>query len=100
MIADGDGGSGGAQSQGNVVAAGDGIELVSSSFQGALIANKSVGQHDARSDQGPMVSVYNRVYSGQTGDAHVPDRELRARRRRGVTEPAPAGALLPAVDFG
>jgi hypothetical protein len=60
VIADGDGGGGGAQSQGNVVNAGVGIQLVSSSFQGALIANKSVGGGSATSseDQGPIVSAY------------------------------------------
>ena len=73
IIADGDGGSGVAQSQGNIVAAGYGVDLVTgSSFQGALMANKSIKSEQNATVEGPMISVYNRVESGQTGNLSFP----------------------------
>jgi hypothetical protein len=73
VVADGDGANGGAQSQSNVVESGYGIELVTgSSFQGALLANKSIKTAQTASEQGPMVSVYNQVDAGQSGTLTFP----------------------------
>jgi len=101
IIADGDGGFGGAQSQGNVVGTGIGIQLVSSSFQGALIANKSVGggSTTTSNDQGPIISVYGQVVAGQTGTLTFPSADFAPAGTAGVTQPIPPGTLLPAVDF-
>jgi hypothetical protein len=99
VIADGDGGAGGAQSQGNVVSPGDGIELVSSGFQGALIANENIRTNTTAVDQGPMVSVYNGVYSGQTGTLTFPAVGFAPTGAAGVASGLPAAQLLPPVDF-
>jgi hypothetical protein len=99
VIADGDGADGGAESQGNVVGAGDGIELVSASFQAALIAKKNVRANTTSNDQGPIVSVYNGVISGQTGTLTFPAASFAPSGAAGVASPIPAGALLAPVDF-
>jgi hypothetical protein len=73
IVADGDGANGGAQSQANTVESGYGIELVTgASFQGALIANKSIKTGQTATEQGPMVSVYNQVNAGQSGTLSFP----------------------------
>jgi hypothetical protein len=101
VIADGDGGGGGAQSQGNIVNAGVGIQLVSSSFQGALIANKSVGGGSATSseDQGPIVSAYGQVVAGQSGTMSFPTTGFAPTGTGGVTQPLAPGTLLAPLDF-
>jgi Tfp pilus assembly protein PilX len=73
IVADGDGAGGGGQGQSNTVENGYGIELVTgASFQGALIANKSIKTAQTATEQGPMVSVYNQVNAGQSGTLTFP----------------------------
>ena len=73
IAADGDGVNGGAQSQSNIVESGIGIALVTgASFQGALIANKTIKTEQTAAQHGPMISVYGSVLSGQTGDNTFP----------------------------
>jgi hypothetical protein len=73
IVADGDGGNGGAQSQSNSLSSGYGIGIINtSSFQGALIANKGIMTAQTASEQGPMVSVYNQVNAGQSGTLTFP----------------------------
>jgi hypothetical protein len=94
VVADGDGGGGGAQSQGNIVDAGNGIQLKGSSFQGALIANKNVEVETTSTEQGPMVSVYNWVESGQTGTLTFPAVHFAPSGGGGITQPLPPAQLL------
>jgi hypothetical protein len=73
VVADGDGANGGAQSQSNVVASGEGIEIVNtSSYQGALIANKGILTAQTAAQQGPIISVYNQIDAGQSGTLTFP----------------------------
>ena len=78
----------------------NGIALVSSSFQGALIANKDVIANTTSRHQGSMVSVYNGVVSGQTGTLTFPSPNFAPAGTGGVTQELPAGKLLPPLDFG
>jgi len=100
VIANGDGGAGGAQSQGNVVKPGDGIVMVGGSFQGALLANKSIELVTTPVEQGPMVSVYNSVSSGQTGTLSFPSVNIQPAGAAGVTAPIPLPTLLTPQQFG
>jgi hypothetical protein len=73
IVADGDGANGGAESQSNIVASGIGIALVTgASFQGGLMANKTIKTEQTATQHGPMISVYNQVLSGQTGTNTFP----------------------------
>ena len=94
VVADGDGGGGGAQSQGNIVDPGNGIQLKSSSFQGALIANKNIKVETTSDEQGPMVSVYHWVESGQTGTLTFPAVHFAPSGGGGITQPLPPAQLL------
>jgi Tfp pilus assembly protein PilX len=94
VVADGDGGNGGAQSQGNIVDAGNGIQLKGSSFQGALIANKDIEVETTSDEQGPMISVYNWVVTGQTGVLTFPAVHFAPSGGGGITQPLPPAQLL------
>jgi hypothetical protein len=98
VVADGDGGGGGAQSQGNVVENGHGVQISGtnggSSFQGALIANKDIEVEQKGSVQGPMVSVYHWVTSGQTGLLTFPAVHFAPSGGGGITQPLPTAQLL------
>ena len=73
VVADGDGVNGGAQSQSNIVGSGIGIALVTgASFQGGLMANKTIKAEQTATQHGPIVSVYNEVLSGQAGTDTFP----------------------------
>jgi hypothetical protein len=94
VVAHGDGGGGGAQSQGNIVDAGNGIQLKGSSFQGALIANKDIEVETTSDEQGPMISVYNWVVTGQTGVLTFPAVHFAPSGGGGITQPLPPAQLL------
>jgi hypothetical protein len=94
VIADGDGGNGGAESQGNIVEAGNGVQIKGSSFQGALMANKNIEVETTSEEQGPMISVYNWVESGQTGTLTFPAVHFAPSGGGGITQPLPPGQLL------
>jgi Tfp pilus assembly protein PilX len=55
LVADGDASAGGAASQGGNLAAGDGIKLINSSFQGGLYATKAVHFDATSTFNGPAV---------------------------------------------
>jgi Tfp pilus assembly protein PilX len=94
VVADGDGIFGGAQSQGNVVDSGNGIQIKTSSFQGALIANKSIEVETTSNEQGPMISVYHWVETGQTGELTFPAVHFAPSGGGGITQPLPTAQLL------
>jgi Tfp pilus assembly protein PilX len=99
VVADGDGANGGAQSQSNLVAAGEGITIKSSSFQGALIANKKIHVWTTSSEQGPMISVYNDVEAGQTGTLIFPTIYFPPSGGGGIVSPPPPVTLLSPRNF-
>jgi Tfp pilus assembly protein PilX len=94
VVADGDGGFGGAQSQSNVVDAGNGIQIKGSSYQGALIANKDIEVETTSDEQGPMVSAYHWVTSGQSGVLTFPAVHFAPSGGGGITQPLPTAQLL------
>jgi hypothetical protein len=102
VVADGDGSSGGAQSQANTVESGYGIELVgTSSYQGVLIANKSIKTAQTAAEQGPMISVYRQVDAGQSGTLSFPAITLAPTAATEIaTGTIPTGQLLTPRSFG
>ena len=100
VVADGDGGAGGAQSQGNVVDPGNGIQIKGSSFQGALIAANGIKVETTSNEQGPMVSVYHDVITGQTGTLTFPSVYFAPTGGGGITQPLPTAKLLPPQNYG
>jgi hypothetical protein len=94
IVADGDGVFGGAQSQSNLVGAGNGIQIKGSSYQGALIADKNVEVDTTSNEQGPMVSVYHWVETGQTGVLTFPAVHFAPSGGGGITQPIPTAQLL------
>jgi hypothetical protein len=99
IVADGDGGYDATQGQSNNVIAGQGINLKSSDFQGALIANKDVGVDTTSVMQGPMISVYHTVNAGQTNVLTFPP-ILFAPSGASLLGPPPVPQLLPPRHFG
>jgi hypothetical protein len=99
IIADGDGGYDSTQNQSNNVNAGQGINIKSSDFQGALIANKDIGVDTTSRMQGPMLSVYNTVDAGQSNILTFPP-ILFAPSGESILGPAPLPKLLPPRNFG
>jgi hypothetical protein len=99
IVAAGDGGASGVQSQGNVVPAGAGIDLKGSSFQGALVADKNINVETTSNMQGPMVSVYHRVDSGQTGTLTFPAVHFAPSGGGGITQPLPTAILLSPQNY-
>jgi hypothetical protein len=99
VVADGNGGLDSTQSQSNNVLSGQGINLKSSDFQGALIANKDVNVDTTSKMQGPMVSVYHTVNAGQSNVLTFPP-ILFAPSGETLLGPAPAPKLLPPRQFG
>jgi Tfp pilus assembly protein PilX len=86
IVADGDGAGGVAQSQGGIVPATYGIDLVTgTSYQGALIANKSIQTEQNAVVEGPEISVYNTVQSGQTGTIAFPSFNFAPAAAQSIT---------------
>ena len=100
VVADGDGGYDATQSQGNVVEAGEGIVLRSSSFQGGLIANKKIRTRESTQMQGPMISVYRDVEAGQTNVLTFPPLSFAPSGGDSAIGPPPVAQLLPPRRFG
>jgi hypothetical protein len=99
VVADGDGGYDTTQNQSNNVIAGEGIDLKSSDFQGALIANKDVSVDTTSKMQGPMLSVYHTVNAGQSNVLTFPP-ILFSPSGETLLGPAPVPKLLPPQQFG
>jgi hypothetical protein len=102
VVADGDGVNGGAQNQGGAVGVGFGIALTTtSSFQGALIANKAIQTANTASEQGPMISVYSHVDAGQSGKLTFPAITFAPTAATEIaTGTIPTGRLLLPRSFG
>jgi Tfp pilus assembly protein PilX len=102
VVADGDGGNGGAQGQGGTVGIGFGISIINtSSFQGALIANKAIMTAQTASEQGPMISAYSHVDAGQSGTLTFPAITFAPTAATEIaTGTIPTGQLLVPRSFG
>jgi Tfp pilus assembly protein PilX len=87
------------QGQSNNITCGQGINIKSSDFQGALIANKDVGVDTTSVMQGPMLSVYNTVNAGQSNVLTFPP-ILFSPSGETLLGPPPVPKLLPPQQFG
>ena len=100
IVADGLAGAGSAQGQGSDFDPGDGIHLKSADFQGALIANHSVTTETTARMQGPMISVYDGVFAGQSNDLIFPPILFAPSGGGGIISDPPKPALLAPQNFG
>jgi hypothetical protein len=100
IVADGAAGGGGAQGQGSDFNAGDGIELKGADFQGGLIANKNIRNETTSRMQGPMISVYNGVWAGESNDLIFPPVNFAPSGGGGIISDPPKPALLAPQNFG
>jgi hypothetical protein len=101
IVADGLNGAGNAQGQGSDFDPGDGIHLKSSGFQGALIANHSVTTDTTTQMQGPMISVYDGVFAGQSNDLIFPPINFAPSGGDTIITPdLPKPLLLAPQNFG
>jgi hypothetical protein len=99
IVADGLNGAGSAQGQGSDFDPGDGIHLKSADFQGALIANHSVNAETTTKMQGPMISVYDGVYAGQSNDLIFPPILFAPSGGGGIISDPPKPQLLAPQNF-
>jgi hypothetical protein len=101
VVADGDAVNGGAQSQSGVTS-GFGIGLINtSSYQGALIANKAITTGQTAQEEGPMISVYSHVDAGQSGTLTFPAINFAPTAATEIaTGTIPTGQLLIPRSFG
>jgi hypothetical protein len=98
IVAYGDGGGCCGHSQ---VASGAGIDIKKGTFQGALIANKSIDASvTGTSVIGPMIAVNGAVSAGQGSGASYPPISFAATGTGGITSPPPPGALLTPRNYG
>jgi Tfp pilus assembly protein PilX len=101
IVADGAAGAGNAQGQGSDFNTGEGIELKSAGFQGALIANHSVRAETTSKMQGPMISVYDGVFAGQSNDLIFPPILFAPSGGDGIITPdLPKPQLLAPQNYG
>jgi hypothetical protein len=101
IVADGAAGAGNAQGQGSDFNPGEGIELKSAGFQGALIANHSVRTETTSKMQGPMISVYDGVFAGQSNDLIFPPILFAPSGGDGIITPdLPKPQLLAPQNYG
>ncbi|MDP9225407.1 MAG: hypothetical protein M3P18_16495 [Actinomycetota bacterium] len=100
IVADGDGAYDSTQSQLNNVNAAQGINLKSSDFQGGLIANRDISVDTTSRMQGPMLSVYNNVFAGQTNVLTFPPITFSPSGGPDSIGPPPLAQLLPPQQFG
>jgi hypothetical protein len=100
IVADGLTGAGAAQGQGSDFDPGDGIHLKSADFQGALIANHSVTTETTAKMQGPMISVYDGVFAGQSNDLIFPPILFAPSGGGGIISDPPKPQLLSPQNYG
>jgi hypothetical protein len=100
IVADGLAGAGNAQGQGSDFDPGDGIHLKSADFQGALIANHSVNTETTAKMQGPMISVYDGVFAGQSNDLIFPPVLFAPSGGGGIISDPPKPQLLSPQNYG
>jgi hypothetical protein len=99
IVSDGAAGGAGAQGQGSDFNTGEGIELKSADFQGGLIANKGITAETTSKMQGPMVSVYDRVWAGQSNDLIFPPINFAPSGAGGIISEPPKFNLLTPRNF-
>jgi hypothetical protein len=63
------------------------------------VANKRIDIGQSTKEQGPMISVYSAVNSGQTGTMSFPSVDFAPSGGAGLIQPMAPGFLLPALDF-
>ncbi len=100
IVADGLDGAGSAQGQGSDFDPGDGIHLRSSEFQGALIANHTITTDTTSQMQGPMISVYDGVFAGQSNDLIFPPISFAPSGGGGIISDPPKPQLLSPRNYG
>jgi hypothetical protein len=100
IVADGLNGAGSAQGQGSDFDPGDGIHVKSADFQGALIANHSVTTDTTSKMQGPMISVYDAVFAGQSNDLIFPPVLFAPSGGGGIISDPPKPQLLSPQNYG
>ena len=82
---------------------GEGIELKGADFQGALIANHTIRTKlllDAAAMQGPMISVYDGVWAGQSNDIIFPPILFAPSGGGGIISDPPKPQLLSPRYYG
>ena len=99
IVADGLEGAGSAQGQGSDFDPGDGIHLKSADFQGALIANHAVKTETTAKMQGPMISVYDGVFAGQSNDLIFPPLLFAPSGGGGIISDPPKPQLLSPRNY-
>ena len=100
IVADGLSGAGSAQGQGSDFDPGDGIHLKSADFQGALIANHAIRNETTSRMQGPMISVYDGVFAGQSNDLIFPPILFAPSGGGGIISDPPKPQLLSPRNYG
>jgi len=106
IVADGAAGAGNAQGQGSDFNTGEGIELKSAGFQGALIANHAVRTETTATMQGPMISVnqpagpHDGVFAGQSNDLIFPPILFAPSGGGGIISDPPKPQLLAPRYYG
>jgi hypothetical protein len=100
IVAYGAAGAGSAQGQGSDFNSGEGIELKSAGFQGALIANHAIRTETTTLMQGPMISVYDGVYAGQSNDLIFPPVLFAPSGGGGIISDPPKPQLLAPQNYG
>jgi hypothetical protein len=100
IVADGAAGAGNAQGQGSDFNPGESIELKSAGFQGALIANHAIRNETTTKMQGPMISVYDGVFAGQSNDIIFPPILFAPSGGDGIITDPPKPQLLPPQNYG
>jgi hypothetical protein len=99
IVADGAAGGCCAQGQGSDFNTGEGIEIKNANFQGALIANNAVRAETTSKVQGPMISVYNAVFAGESNDIIFPPILFAPSGGGGIINDPPKPQLLPPQNF-
>jgi hypothetical protein len=99
IVADGAAGAGNAQGQGSDFNTGEAMELKSAGFQGALIANHSIRNETTTQMQGPMISVYDGVFAGQSNDLIFPPVLFAPSGGGGIISDPPKPQLLAPQNF-
>lgn len=65
-----------------------------------LIANKGINIETTSKMQGPMISVYNSVSAGQSGNLSFPAISLAPSGGGGIISDPPLPQLLSPLNFG
>jgi hypothetical protein len=99
IVANGAAGAGGGQGDGSDFTPGEGIELKSAGFQGALIAKNSIRNETTTQMQGPMISVYDGVFAGQSNNLIFPPILFAPSGGGGIISDPPKPQLLDARNF-